>query len=398
MIDLEIKDKKDCMGCYACATICPENCISMDADSEGFWYPKVDYDKCIKCGLCIKVCPIINKITVDNKPKAYACNNKDEAIRLESSSGGIFTLVAEQVINRGGVVFGVGFDEDFKVVHSYIDNKEELNRFRGSKYVQSKVGDTYERAKDFLEQGREVLFTGTPCQIGGLKSYLGKEYDNLFCMDNICHGVPSPKVWNKYITYRENQANAVTKEINFRLKNEGWKTYSVYFSFDNDSEYRQINSKDMYTRVFLKDICLRPSCHACEFKTLNRESDITLADFWGIQNMLPEMDDDKGTSLIFVNSEKGQLMLNKIKDDILYDEVDINKAVSYNSAAIKSVATNPNRDRFLKELDKLEFDELVKKYCTDSFQVRIKIKAKSTVYIVLKKTGLLMAAKKILKK
>lgn len=398
MIDLKIKEKKDCMGCHACLSICPQNCISMDSDAEGFWYPKVNEDKCIKCGLCIKACPIINETIVENEPVAYACINKDEEIRLESSSGGIFTLVAEEVIDNGGVVFGVGFDKDFNVVHSYVYNKEELSKFRGSKYVQSKIGDTYRQTKEFLEEGRKVLFTGTPCQISGLKSYLGKDYENLFCMDNICHGVPSPKVWKKYVDFRERKSGSSTQRIAFRLKNEGWKLYSVSFLFKNDTEYRESLRKDLYMRAFLKDVCLRPSCYACEFKTLHRESDITMADFWGIQRMLPNMDDDKGTSLIFVNSDNGQSMLEKIKDKLLYEEVGINEAVSYNSAAIKSVRYNPKRDSFFEELDGLDFDKLVNKYCTDKLSIRVKRKIITIGIFILKKTGTLNLVKSILRK
>lgn len=398
MIDLKIKNKKECTGCHACLSACPQSCISMENDSEGFWYPKVNYDNCIKCGLCVKVCPTINKTTVENQPVAYACINKDEAIRLESSSGGIFTLVAEKVIDNGGVVFGVRFDKDFNIVHSYVENKKELNKFRGSKYVQSKIGETYKQAKDFLENGREVLFTGTPCQISGLKSYLGKDYDNLFCMDNICHGVPSPKVWNKYVSFREGQVGSRTQRIAFRRKDEGWKQYSVSFLFKNDTEYRETLRKDLFMRAFLKDICLRPSCYDCEFKTLHRESDITLADFWGIQRMLPDMDDDKGTSLIFVNSNNGQFMIEKLKDKIICEEVDINQAVSFNSAAIKSVAHNPKRASFFEELDQLDFDKLVKKYCTDKMSIRVKRKIKIVVRVILEKMGLLNFVKRILKK
>lgn len=398
MIDLKIEDKKDCMGCHACSNICPQDCISMDIDNEGFWYPKVDYDKCIKCNQCVKVCPIINKKIVKNEPSAYACINKDEAIRLESSSGGIFTLIAEQVIDDGGVVFGAGFDENFKVMHSYIETKEELEKLRGSKYVQSKIGDTYKYVKDFLQQGRTVLFSGTPCQISGLKSYLGQAYENLFCIDIVCHGVPSPKVWDKYISYREDIAGSQAQRIAFRLKNEGWKRYSVLFLFKNNTEYIQNQRKDLYMRAFLKNVCLRPSCYKCEFKSLHRQSDITLADFWGIQKMLAEMDDDKGTSLIFVNSKNGQLMLDKIKGDILYKEVDINQAVSYNSAAIKSVEYSPKREGFFKELDQLDFDKLVKKYCTDKLGVRIKRKTKSVIRLILQKTGTINLVKSILNK
>ncbi|WP_315119212.1 Coenzyme F420 hydrogenase/dehydrogenase, beta subunit C-terminal domain [uncultured Clostridium sp.] len=382
---ITINNKKDCMGCHACSNICPKICISMESDSEGFWYPKVDHQKCIKCRLCVKFCPIINKVTVKNEPKAYACINKDEFVRQESSSGGIFTLVSEVVIDNGGVVFGAGFDGKFSVFHSYIETKEELEKFRGSKYVQSKIGNTYKQAKEFLDQGRNVLFTGTPCQIGGLKSYLHKDYDNLFCIDIICHGVPSPKAWQKYISYQENNAESSTRRIAFRCKNEGWKRYSISLSFNNDMEYLESHKKDLYMKAFLKNICLRPSCYDCSFKTLHRQSDITLADFWGVQNVLPKMDDDKGTSLIFVNSASGQYMLEDIKDRILYKEVDINRAVLYNPSAIKSVEHNLKRENFFEELERLSFEELVRKYCKDSILTGIKRKLKSIIYNVLKK-------------
>lgn len=381
---ITINDKKDCMGCYACSNICPQNCISMECDNEGFWYPEVDYHKCIKCMLCIKVCPIINKSQVQNNPIAYACMNNNEDVRLESSSGGLFTLIAEQIINKGGVIFGAGFDENFSVSHRYIETKEELEKFRGAKYVQSKIGVTYKQVREFLKQGKKVLFTGTPCQIGGLKSYLGQPYDNLLCVDFICHGVPSPKALQEYIFLRENCAGSPVRKISFRLKNEGWKKYSVSFLFCNDMEYLQTADKDIYMKAFLQNICLRPSCYECAFKTLHRESDITLADCWGIQNMIPEMDDDKGTSLIFVNSVNGQFMLKQIIEYIIYMEVEINKAVSYNSSAIKSVGYNVKRDAFFKELGMLPFDQLVKKYCADSMFVRIKSKAKSIIHNGLK--------------
>lgn len=383
-----INDKKDCTGCHACSNICPKSCITMKSDNDGFWYPIVDYDKCIKCQLCIKVCPIINKTTVRNQPSAYACYNKDENIRLESSSGGIFTLIAEQIIDNGGVVFGAGFNKKFSVFHSYVKTKEELEKFRGSKYVQSKIGDTYKEAKEFLDQGTKVLFTGTPCQIGGLKSYLKKDYDNLFCIDIICHGVPSPKVWEKYVSYQEKRAGLLTQRIDFRRKNEGWKRYSVSFLFKNNTEYTQTHNKDLFMKGFLNNICLRPSCYACDFKTLHRQSNITLADFWGIENILPVMDDNKGISLIFVNSINGQFMLEQIKDKILYKEVDIKQSIMYNPSAIKSVEYNPKRENFFRDVDQFIFDKLIKKYCSDSILIKIKRKVKFIARIVLKNTGL----------
>jgi len=383
MIDLEIKEKKDCMGCYACFNICPKNCISMETDDEGFWYPKVDYDECIECNKCVKVCPILYKNEVENNLLAYACYNEDEEVRLKSSSGGIFTLVAEEILKNEGLVFGAGFDKEFNIVHTYIETKEEVNRFRGSKYVQSSIDDNFNKVKYFLNEGKEVLFTGTPCQIGGLKSYLGKEYENLFTMDNICHGVPSPKVWKEYIEFRENRAKSSTRQISFRDKKEGWKKYSLSFSFQDSLEYRSTHREDAFMKAFLRDICLRPSCYDCHFKTLHRESDLTMADFWGINEIYPDFDDDKGTSLIFVNSQKGKVMFDIIKKHMIYKVADIHQAVSYNSAAIQSVKYNPKREDFLKELGSLDFDKLVKKYCNTSIPIRIKRK----IISILKKLG-----------
>jgi len=355
----------------------------MKSDSEGFWYPAVDKESCLDCSLCEKVCPILQKEQVKNEPKAYACYNKNEEIRMKSSSGGLFTLFAEQVIDHGGVVFGAGFDKEFSVLHSYVETKEELRKFRGAKYVQSKTSDTYKKAEEFLLQGRQVLFSGTPCQIGGLKSFLQKDYDNLICIDIFCHGVPSPKVWKKYVSYREKRADAPVRNITFRRKNNGWKRYSIAFSFNNNMEYENAFDKDLYMQAFLHNICLRPSCYACNFKTLCRQSDITLADFWGIENMFPEMDDDKGASLVLINSRKGELMFGKILNQMILKEVDINKAVSYNLAAINSVKQSPQRNNFFSKLEQLPFDKLVKKYCKQKISVKMLIRA------VLSKLGFL---------
>jgi coenzyme F420-reducing hydrogenase beta subunit len=357
----------------------------MESDSEGFWYPKVNVESCLECGLCEKVCPIIYKNKVINTPKAYACYNKNEKIRMESSSGGLFTLFAEQVIDNDGVVFGARFDDKFNVIHDFVETKEELSEFRGSKYVQSKIGETYKKVKEYLSQGRQVLFSGTPCQIGGLKSYLMQDYDNLLCIDIICHGVPSLKVWQKYISYQKNYFSSHIHRIAFRCKDQGWKRFSLSILFKNNKEYKKTLDKDLYMKAFLKDICLRPSCYECQFKTLHRQSDITLADFWGIENVFPDMYDDKGTSLIFINSIKGYNMLKKINENILYKEVNINDAIVYNTAAIKSANYNKKRENFFKELDTQPFNKLIRKYCSDSQFVKIKRVIKTLVYNALKK-------------
>jgi len=344
----------------------------MNIDIEGFWYPVIDNERCNQCGMCRQVCPVLHQQIVDNNPKAYACINKNESVRRKSSSGGVFALISEAVINQGGIVFGAKFDEDFFVSHYCAETPEENEEFRGSKYIQSKIGDSYNQARFFLDQGRKVLFSGTPCQIGGLQSYLGKNYEKLFCVDFICHGVPSPKVWQYYLKYRIDNASSPISKVVFRNKDKGWKSYSILFKFLNGTEYRQTRYQDLYIRAYLKNICLRPSCYNCVFKTLHRQSDITLADFWGIQNVLPEMDDDKGTSLVIVNSSRGEVMLNKIANKIIFKEIDLKQAVAYNSTALKSVSVHPKRKGFFEELDVMPFDELVNKHCTDHFSARLK--------------------------
>ena len=392
---ITIVEKQNCTGCYSCSSICPEHCIAMQSDSEGFWYPTVDSNNCVECGLCEKVCPMLCKAEVNNDPQVYACRNKDESVRLLSSSGGLFTLIAGQTISNRGVVFGASFNQDFTVSHSYVETIEKLEGLRGSKYVQSKIGDTYIQVKYFLSQGQQVLFSGTPCQIGGLKAFLQNDYENLFCVDIICHGVPSPKVWQKYVAYRENRAKSTTRRISFRRKDSGWKRYSVSFSFENNTEYLQTLDKDLYMQAFLSDICLRPSCYACNFKTLHRQSDITLADFWGIQHMLPEMDDDRGTSLLLLNSNNGKKMFESIKNQVAYKEVGMNQAIAYNQPAIKSALQNPKRKTFFIELDQMAFDKLVNRHCSDTAIVRAKKRVKVMGYSMLKSIGLLNAVEKL---
>ncbi len=391
---IKITKKELCNGCHACLNICPIQCIQMKVDSEGFKYPEVDYDKCIKCGLCIEVCPLIEpqKIEKEN-PKAYACFNKDEKIRMESSSGGIFTLLAEEIINSGGVVFGAGWNKNLELKHSFVETVEDLNKFRGSKYLQSKIGFTFTQTLEFLKKDKKVMFTGTPCQIGGLKYFLDKKLNkdqmkNLLCIDFICHGVPSPKVFKKYLEYQEKESNSKTERIAFRLKNEGWKLYSVLLLFNNNTEYRKQFRNDLYMNAFLSDIDLRPACYDCGFKTKNRISDITMGDFWGIQNMKPDLDDDKGTSLILIHSKLGNKYYSTISTNIISEEVDVDEALKYNSAAIKSVKLNSKREEYFKNLDSMTFEELHNKYVKLGLGIRVKNKGRRYVGAILRKLKL----------
>lgn len=368
-----LKEKIKCNGCSVCAAVCPKNCITMTSDELGFLYPQIDETLCIDCGLCEKACPVFNSDVPETTPKAYAVKNTQENIRMQSSSGGVFTAVAEKILADGGVVFGAAFTDDFKAVeHIAVENTEDLHKLRGSKYVQSRIGDSYEKAKRELGKGRKVLFTGTPCQIGGLLSFLKKDYENLFTQDIVCHGVPSPSVWEKYVELREQKSGAKTAFASFRAKNTGWVKFSMLMKFENGKEYTQPLSDDLFVQGFLKNIYLRSSCYDCAFKTIYRQADITLADFWGVWNVHPEMHDDKGTSLVITNSEKGECLINSISNQLEIIETDVNEAVKFNSAAEKSVPHNPQREAFLNDFKNTDFEKTLKKYCSPDWKKQLK--------------------------
>lgn len=374
---LELSDKKSCSGCHACANACPKQCIRMKADAEGFLYPEIDKAQCVDCHLCEKICPILNGACSDPQAlqDAYAAYVQDDAVRKSSSSGGIFTLLAEQILGQGGVVFGAALAEDCRSVrHIGIETKEQLSLLRGSKYLQSTIGTTYREAKAFLDAGRPVLFTGTPCQIGGLYAYLRKHYDNLLTQDSLCHGAPSPKVWDSYVQLREQAAGAKAKAVSFRSKVTGWKTYSMVMQFENGTAYSSVHREDPFMKGFLSDLYLRPSCHACAFKTKQRQADITLADFWGVQNVLPKLDDNQGTSVIWVHSEKGRALFQQIRQQLNCETIEIGQALVYNSAALNSAQEPAGRKRFwaayqdgfpadaVAQLSKRTFLQRVKRY------------------------------------
>ncbi len=323
---IRINRSEDCCGCASCVQICPKKCISFNEDDQGFRYPLADVSLCIDCGRCETVCPMLQSRTVRFPQFVYAAKNRDEDIRRVSSSGGIFTLLAERVISEGGVVFGARFDENWAVVHDFTETLEGLSVFRGSKYLQSRIEDNFKIVKSFLLKGRKVLFTGTPCQIAGLKSYLQKDYENLICVDFVCHGVPSPKVWSRYLRevacYNEEKSflkklfpnkNIRIESIFFRHKNTGWKNFSFTINFIDPFNKKEnsiftkssLFSENVYMKAFLKNIILRPSCYECRFREGKSGSDITLGDFWGIDKYRPEFDDDLGVSLVMINTCKG---------------------------------------------------------------------------------------------
>lgn len=383
---IKIDNKEECCGCYGCYNVCLTKAIEMVEDEKGFKYPIINKEKCVNCGLCEKVCPIINNKKEEKKDiKVYACINKNTDTRMKSSSGGIFSLIASYILDLNGVVFGAKFNEEFQVIHSYIGNKEELYAFQGSKYVQSQIGEMYKKAKEFLEQDRYVLFSGTPCQIEGLYSYLGKEYEKLYTQDVICHGVPSPMVWQKYLEEFNKKYNEKPKEISFRNKDKnGWIDFAMKLNYDN-GEYVLSHNKDLYMKAFLSDICLRDSCYDCKFKKKDRISDITLADFWGIENIDKEMNDDKGTSLVIVNSVKGNQLFEKIKQNTIYKEEDFEEAIKYNPNMINSAKMHKNREKFFKELENTNLEFLVKKYTKKSLYKKILGKTKRIIKKIIQK-------------
>ena len=370
---IDIKEKHNCCGCSACVQICPKQCISMSADNEGFLYPHVDSAICIDCGLCEKVCPVINQNEPREPLAVYAAKNTNEEVRLKSSSGGIFTLLAEKVIAEGGVVFGVRFNENWEVIHDYTETVEGLEAFRGSKYVQSFIGDNFKVAKQFLNNGRKVLFSGTPCQIAGLKKFLRKDYENLLTVEVVCHGVPSPMVWRDYLDYKRAERaagkNTVSSSLNelpvitgisFRDKTNGWKKFDFKICYAASKAAENSVSKsanttnceitpfneDLFMKGFLKNIYLRPSCYHCAARQGKSGADISIADYWGVQSIHPEIDDNKGTGAVLINTNNGLKCYNNIYQSLDCVQTNYDDIVRYNPCIVNSVKEPKEREMF----------------------------------------------------
>lgn len=382
----KIVESSLCNGCHACYSVCPKSCIIMIEGDEGFLEPSIDKSKCIDCKLCVSRCPINNSFTEEklenNTVRSIVAINRDDIVRKNSSSGGVFSELANYILDQDGVVYGVGFNDNFEVEHMKITNKSEIYKLQGSKYVQSKIGDTFLEIKNELENNKVVLFTGTPCQVEGLLNFLGKSYENLYTQDIICHGVPSPKAWRKYI----NEFNEDIKNISFRDKTFGWLNFSVKIETE-DNKY--INTKDVFLQSFLKNLNLRKSCYNCKFKKINRNSDITLADCWGIENIDKKYFDDKGTSLVILHSDKGKFLYNEIKSKFISSSIDLEEAIKYNTAINKSVDMTNARSKFFKNIDKYNYKEVFQKATEitthekiKTFLSRIKSKIKKLLKVI----------------
>lgn len=382
-----IKNKQDCCGCSSCVHVCPKQCISMEEDHEGFLYPKVDEYRCIDCHLCEMKCPIINPKRLNSiyVPQVYAAISKNTEVRIQSSSGGVFSLFAEQILLEGGLVYGASFDKKFFVRHTRIDSLENLFELRGSKYVQSCMGDIFSLVKKDLKNGRKVLFSGTPCQVEGLLSSLGKDAynENLITIDFICHGVPSPKVWKKYVQEKRKILGEDINIISFREKKWGWRSFCLYIETVTGKSYRKILTFDKYMQAFLRNISLRPSCYNCQFKKEYRHSDVTLADYWGIQNIDRSMFDGKGTSMVLINSDKGNKMFTYVADMMNYKKESYTLMKASNAYMEYSANEPLSRKDFFANIDYLSFDALYDKTVKLGLVYEAKNRVKGVVKILM---------------
>lgn len=354
----EITRKELCTGCSACINVCPQNCIYMKEDDEGFLYPVIDNDRCVDCKLCVTHCPCNREkkdIALDSI--GYACYSKDNVLVQKSSSGGVFGVFARYFLSLDGSVYGAAWNEKFELQHMRIDKIEELDRLLKSKYVQSDIRKIYSDVKRDLDNDKYVLFSGTPCQIAGVLTYLGRENPKLFCVDFVCHGVPSPGIWKKYLEEIAEGRNI--KAVDFRSKREGWKEYALSIKFDDGKCFYEKAGDNIYMQAFLKDMIVRPACSKCLCRGNGRQSDITIADYWGVWNVEPDMYNRKGVSLVFVNSDKGKEKFSKIADFIKWKKTDIEEAVRYNSAVIYSSKQSPKREAFFEEYKNTEGKNIV---------------------------------------
>lgn len=359
---IELADKGLCSGCAACRAVCPKSAIVMRPDSEGFLYPVIDTKACISCGKCRSVCPVLNRPQPREPQAVYAAIAKDTDLRLESSSGGVFSLLARQTLAKGGLVFGAAWDYDNYAVRIIsVRDESGLAALRGSKYVQADVGNAYVQVREALQKGINVLYSGTPCQIAALNRVLGKPYANLLTVEVICHATPSPLAFRKYAAQRERAAGAKITRIFSRSKNCSWKRYAMSLSFhDKDIAYLKSLTEDVFLRGFLRELYNRPSCHHCMVRELRSGADLTLGDYWNVHQKFPAMDDDRGTSVILVNTDKGSQMVETIRGMCQMTASDYEDVRRTNPAVYRSSPPHPRRRFFFARVQQSgDFDSLV---------------------------------------
>ena len=346
--EMIVAKRADCCGCEACANVCPKNAITMTRDAEGFAYPKINPELCIHCGRCDATCPSLNftKNFPTDFPPTFVAIHPDEKIRRHSSSGGMFTALSEIILREGGIVFGAGFDKNWHVMHTAAKSLDELENLRGSKYVQSQIGEVYRQVRDALKSSK-VLFSGTPCQCAGLRHFLGGDNDNLLTVDILCHGAPSPALWESYIA-ELGRRNDIA-HVNFRSKRNGWGS-DIEINYSDRGHYIRANSKNLYGKLFLNSLSERPSCHECKFKIPNGKSDLTIGDAWGVTKFAPEMYDKRGTSVVFIHTDKGRKFFEQTT--LRTKQVNFLDAVNKNRTSVAAVVAEPRREKFFADFAK----------------------------------------------
>ncbi len=391
---IEIKNKKDCCGCSACANVCPKQCITMQEDNEGFLYPLVDKNICVNCGLCEKVCPITNPIEERVfEQKAALFQNSNAKILRESTSGGFFSAIAQWALDRNGVVFGAALDDNLEVAHRYIENAADLRFFRNSKYTQSRIGNCFRDARSFLKDGRLVVFSGTPCQLEGLHRFLGRDYENLVKVDVVCHACPSPKVYRKYIEWLENRFSQKTTLVKFREKAHGYKYSAMQLLSDKGPFYTEGIDTDPFLRLFFNNVTDRPSCYSCHAKKRYRVTDFTMWDCFDVGKFSKKLDNDLGVTRILLHTPKAVQIWNEIKKNGAHLEISADDAVEGVKELVKSVPENAVRSLFFEDLDKMSMDNLIKKYAPTTIRNRLEKQAR----LWSDRFGLYKIAKKIFK-
>ncbi|MBR3311407.1 MAG: Coenzyme F420 hydrogenase/dehydrogenase, beta subunit C-terminal domain [Solobacterium sp.] len=392
---IKISEKEKCCGCTACYSICPLKCISMKPDEEGFLYPVVDSEKCIGCGMCEKVCPVQHGFEKNAVINGYVVRNKDNDILNSSTSGGVFSALVNTCIKRDGYAFGVVCDKNRVIKHCEI-SADPLNStmFKGSKYVQSYLGETFKRIKELLSDGQYVLFSGTSCQVAGLRNYLKKEYENLLLIEVICHGTPSPQLWKKYVAFQEEKHRSRIINVNFRNKTYGYHSGTMALSFENGKTYTGSARVDLMLRCFFKEISSRPSCYQCICKGESRPADISIYDCWHASELMKRKDDDKGYTNVLINTSKGESALREAYDILEVYPVDWKHAIELDGVMItRQPIPHERRAEFYIYLNEHGIWKTVNRFIPIKSMDIVIEKSKALLY----KIGILRFAKKLLK-
>ena len=416
-----LQRKEDCCGCHACVTACPTRCISMREDAEGFLYPETDVSKCIDCHLCEKVCPVIQSplrtgipvpIAKDflGTPRVFAAQCGSDDLRMASASGGAFTVLAERVIQNGGVVFGARWSADFtEAFHDFTETLEGLSVFRGSKYLQSRIGDAFKKCREFLLAGREVMFTGTPCQIAGLRRALRRDFPKLLAVDIACHSVPSPKVWRAFWTdLRERESIETPIDVLFRkkvfdTKSKRWNCSMLFVETPAGTALCKPLHATPYGKGFGQGLFSRPSCHECPSKNRTSGSDITIGDFWGVEKYYPQLKSSEGLSVVICNTERGNAAFDAVKSGFgILQKACYGQALPANGGLKNEVHQHPNRSAFFQEFNVAADVEAavvaMDKYSRTPLLRRVRNFAVRSIGFVLRRTGTLNLVERILKK